>query len=158
LCDGGHDKQSVDGEHYSVRTPCSHRSIVGITNNQQSLAVVAAAGHSGGLAPIAWYGGLLVAAVWLARHFGPAIARTSGMTFCWIGFMVGIENAYGYAAFFIVVGVAAWRGGTAWHLRRHGAPPRRLWPAAIHFLRQSSQPPGAIPPPWLVGISRSKRR
>ena len=99
-----------------------------------------------------------MAAAWVAWRFGPAIARTSGMTFCWIGFMVGIENAYGYAAFFIVIGVAAWRGGTAWHIRRHGSPPLRLSLASAHFLRQSSQPPGAIPPPWLVGISRSNHK
>jgi hypothetical protein len=72
--------------------------------------------------------------------------------------MVGIENAYGYALFFVVIGVAAWRGGIAWHIRRHGSPPLPLSLVAAHFVRQSSQPPGAIPPPWLVGSSRSGRR
>jgi hypothetical protein len=131
--------------------------IVGITNNQQSLAA-AATGHSGGLTPIVWCGGLLVAAAWVAWRFGPAIVRASGMALCWIGFMVGIENAYGYAAFFIVMGVAAWRGGTAWHIRRHSSLPPSLSLAAAHSLRQSSRVTGAIPPPWLVGNSHLKRR
>ena len=89
-------------------------------------AAVATGGSSGAVAGIIGVAGCVVVFGWVLWRFGATLARGSGIVSCVLAWLIGMEGGYGYAAFFFVLGVLLWGGGTIAFASRRG-----YWPSLL---------------------------
>ncbi len=89
-------------------------------------AFAGAAGSPGVLAGIIGVAGCVMVLGWVLWRFGATLARGSGLASCVLAWLIGMEGGSGYAAFFLVLGVVLWGGGTIAFASRRG-----YWPSSL---------------------------
>lgn len=80
----------------------------------------------GDLAGVIGVSGCVVVLAWALWRFGATLARGSGLGSFVLAWLIGMEGGYGYAAFFLVLGVVLWGGGTIAFASRRG-----YWPSSL---------------------------
>ncbi len=89
-------------------------------------AAVGTGGSPGALAGIIGVAGCFVVLGWVLWRFGATLARGSGLASFVLAWLTGMQGGYGYAAFFLALGVVLWGGGTIAFASRRG-----YWPSSL---------------------------
>lgn len=78
---------------------------------------------AGPLAGVICVLGLVALVAWTTWRFGPTLIPVAGWACLSVAWASGSQGGCGYFAFFVVLGVLAWAGGTVWYARRRGRCP-----------------------------------
>ena len=89
-------------------------------------AAVGTGGSPGALAGIIGVAGCVAVLGWVLWRFGATLARGSGLASFVLAWLIGMEGGYGYAAFFLILGLVLWGGGTIAFASRRGD-----WPSSL---------------------------